>query len=59
MNCRPQRAARFVWAAGAGVFIVTAGVGLSVVQGWLANGEAAQQFVLPRWLRWRRPGSAA
>lgn len=55
----PRSLTRFVWAAGTGVLIVIGGVGLSVVQGWLANGEPAQQFVLPRWLRWRGPNSAA
>ena len=47
----PRSTTRFIWAASAGVFIVIGGVGLSVVLGWLSNGEPAQQFVLPRWLR--------
>jgi hypothetical protein len=54
----PRSLARIVWAAATGVFIVIGGVSLSVALGWLTNGEATQQFVLPRWLRWRSPDRA-
>ncbi len=41
---------RAVWVLGMMFFLVLGGVGMAIVTGWLTDGEASQQFSLPRWL---------
>lgn len=45
-----RSALRAVWVLGLMFFIVLGGVGTAIVVGWLTDGEASQQFSLPRWL---------
>lgn len=45
-----RSALRAVWVLGMVFFLVLGGVGMAIVVGWLTDGEASQQFSLPRWL---------
>lgn len=45
-----RSALRTVWATGMAVFLILGGFGMAVVVGWLTDGEASEQFALPRWL---------
>lgn len=45
-----RSALRAAWVSGILLGLLVGGVGLSVVVGWLTDGDASQQFSLPRWL---------
>lgn len=53
-----RSALRTVWVSGILLGLLVGGVGLSVVVGWLTDGEPSRQFSLPRWLT-RGPRSSA
>lgn len=53
-----RTALRAAWVSGILLGLLVGGVGLSVVVGWLNEGEPSRQFSLPRWLTWRPRSSA-